>query len=370
MSNYDVANLTLSMYPNNKIILDDDGNPHVFVYIPKFRLCDVLDTKDESVHPAFIIDGKEVDGVYIAKYLSSNHNEKPYSLPNMDPANSRNFDWFVNNSASLGDGFHEMTLAEHAAVSLWCKKNGFMPKGNNNYGKDLTESVITAVPSPNVNDNGKTARTLTGTGPKSWFHNNDLSGIADLNGNVLEMVGGVRFVFGELQILPNNNGADTENSQSATSSLWKAVNAKTGALMTPENSTSDTITSTYSHTTSLKLAYVSGVWTWTNVLTSDTTTTGAGGNFGTFTADSNVCDAAKLLLRSLQLLPEDGSAAADYDDDGSWIRNDLSECVVYVGGRWYYGGRAGAFYLSADYGRSSADWAVGGRLAYRKKEDQ
>ena len=39
-----------------------------------------------------------------------------------------------------------MTKAEWAAIMLWCKKNGFQPWGNNNYGKDSRETLQQAIP--------------------------------------------------------------------------------------------------------------------------------------------------------------------------------------------------------------------------------
>lgn len=37
--------------------------------------------------------------------------------------------------------FHEITNAEWAAIALWCHKNGTEPKGNNDYGKDASETL-------------------------------------------------------------------------------------------------------------------------------------------------------------------------------------------------------------------------------------
>ena len=64
MANFDIAELALkSICPSNTILYDDKEMPSIMVYIPKFRLCDVLSTTDTSVHPAFRKGGLEVDGV-------------------------------------------------------------------------------------------------------------------------------------------------------------------------------------------------------------------------------------------------------------------------------------------------------------------
>lgn len=100
-------------------------------------------------------------------------------------------------------------------------KNGFLPYGNNNYGKDSRESNYKAIPSylsSSDESSGYYAdRVATGTGPVTWSHNGALDGIYDLNGNVWEWSDGMRLVYGELQILENNNAADSSNSKLASS---------------------------------------------------------------------------------------------------------------------------------------------------------
>ena len=54
--------------PNNDILFDDGGRPSVMVFIPKFRMNQVITNGSDRVHPAFIVNGKERDGFYISKY--------------------------------------------------------------------------------------------------------------------------------------------------------------------------------------------------------------------------------------------------------------------------------------------------------------
>lgn len=56
-----------------------------------------------------------------------------------------------------------MSAMEWGALALWCKKNGWMPWGNNNYGKDTRETMKKGVPAKYESD-GRTATILTGTG--------------------------------------------------------------------------------------------------------------------------------------------------------------------------------------------------------------
>lgn len=65
MSNFDLSSLALaSAFPTNKILTDDKGLPSVMVYIPKFKMSDVIDGAGDSTHPAFIVNGVEKDGIY------------------------------------------------------------------------------------------------------------------------------------------------------------------------------------------------------------------------------------------------------------------------------------------------------------------
>ena len=361
MANYDLTDLAVKMIaPNNHVIVDETDLPSVMVFIPKFKLSDVLDAGDSSTHPAFIVNGTEVPGFYISKYQNCVHSGVAYSLPAQDPANTINFDNSRARCEAKGNGWHLMTAAEWAAIALWCKANGFQPLGNNNYGKDSSESNYRAIPSCPRDSSDRIQRIATGTGPLTWYHDKTLGGIADLNGNVNEWLGGIRFVWGELQILANNDAADPDNPQNATSEKWKAIDAATGNLVTPESKTTDN--SVQASGSTLKLDFVSSKWKW---VTGITGTPGANGcAFGDIQADAGIDTAALLKLRALALYPDSNSQASDYSGDYFYVNNGQSERCVCRGGYWSYGGYAGVFYLNGGYGRSSAGGDFGFRSAY------
>lgn len=362
MANFDLTNLAVQMIaPNNKVIVDEAELPSVMVFIPKFTLNEVLNTTDTSVHPAFKVNGTEIPGFYISKYQNCIHDGRAYSLPAQDPAAVINFDNSRARCEAKGNGWHLTTAAEWAAIALWCKKNGFMPYGNNNYGKDSRESNYRAIPSMARDGSDRVQRVATGTGPLTWYHDKTLGGIADLNGNVNEWLGGIRLVWGELQILPNNDAADPDNPQNNTSLKWKAIRASDGALVDPTSSISDPGQNTTG--TTVKLDWQSNHWVFS-------TNIGAPQSdyksclFGSITADSTISDAAKLLLRALALMPDEGAQAADYEGDYVYWNHNVSERCVYRGGYWLNGPNAGVFYLSGGNDRSYTIAYLGFRSAY------
>ncbi|MBQ9805164.1 MAG: hypothetical protein IJW49_01455 [Clostridia bacterium] len=58
-------------FPKNEVTVDRFGNLSVMVFVPCFRLCDVMNGGAELVHPAFVKDGKVLDGIYVSKYQNS-----------------------------------------------------------------------------------------------------------------------------------------------------------------------------------------------------------------------------------------------------------------------------------------------------------
>ena len=140
-NNFDAATFAVKCaFPNNKLMMDDVDQPSLHVWIPAFRLCDVLSTQSTDIHPAFRVNGKQIAGFWLGKYQSAVYGGRSYSLPAEDPANSRTYDSFAASCVAKGKGWHEVTNAEWAAVALWCHTHGCEPRGNNNYGKDASET--------------------------------------------------------------------------------------------------------------------------------------------------------------------------------------------------------------------------------------
>lgn len=356
---FDVATLALeSVCPGNKFQFDDKGLPSAMVYIPKFKLSEVLTGGSDDYHPMFRINGQIVDGIWISKYQNVVESGRGYSLPGKDPKASITWDTARGYCEAKGTGWHMMTRAEYAGIALWCKQNGFFPKGNNNYGKDTTESNYKAIPATYGagDDAGKIYHVLTGTGPLSWRHNNAPDGICDLNGNVSEWTGGIRTVYGELQLIPYNDSANGSADQSANSSAWRAIDATTGEFITPDGNGTTT--------NSIKVNCNS------NAPQYDTTVTTTSSSFNapitSITCASTISEAAKLVLRTYGLLAEDGAVASDYGDgDRLYFNNEAAERLFYSGGYYNNGANAGVFYSGGSNGsRSSTGTGFGFRAAF------
>lgn len=355
--NFDLMATALkAVCPNNEILLDNAGKPSVMVRIPKMTYAQLGMGESTALFPAFIINGQEVDEIYISKYLNIVQNGRAYSLPGVDPAASMNFDQARSYCEAKGDGWHCMTRMEWGLLMRICEMQGFIPLGNNNYGKHSSEQFYKAIKT--YDDSGKTGRTATGTGPLTWYHDNSPSGIADLVGDVWEWAGGVRTVYGELQIMANNNGADAANSQGTSSTKWMAINADDGSYITPDGSGTTA--------NSVKLDIVSGHIQWSKTITTrNKDSDWPSCSFAAITCDSTISDAAKLVLQCLGMLPYKATDLCAKAGHQCWFRNLDAERAFSSGGNWYVSSSGLASFNGADP-RSTSRTNIGFRAAYAK----
>lgn len=330
-------------YPYNSIITDNAGHPSVMVYIPAFYLDEVIDGASHLPHPAFVVGERVLDGIYISKFQNVVVDGRAYSLPARDPAVRIDFDAASAACAKKGRGFHLMSAAEWGAIALWCQKNGRLPRGNNGEGRDVNEAHTTATVSYCNKDKG-ICRVATGTGPVEWSHNCRADGIYDLNGNVWEWSGGIRLVFGELQIQPDPTAPDA----------WRAIDAATGELVPPDGNGSTP--------NSVKLDFVKGAWQYVSAPITSACDGFRDCAFVDVTAHPSVCQRAKEWLYALACLPTPQTLA--HRAVSMYANNGAPERMAFRGGRWGQGANAGVFKTCFDDPRTYSGDAVGFRSAY------
>ena len=345
MPNFDDLKLSIEALSGGKntVLFDDLGMPSVMVPFPKLKMSDLIAGGSENIHPAFSVDGVEKSVIYVSKYQNIVLNERGYSLPMRDPRASLNFDQAVAYCRNKGKGWSLTPYSLWSAIALWCRKNGTMPRGNNNYGADHAYGHEKGVPT--YYESGKIARCATGSGPNTWNHNWMPDGIADLNGNVWEWCAGIRLMNGEIQIIPYANCMAADASMGASSTLWKAI-AADGTLVEPGSAGT------------LKYNYVSG---HIQLTSGDITPedTWRGDTYQNMTLDSalTVPEIAKALL----IYPDE--PGGDYGGDGHYMNNS-GERLPICGGNWGNASSAGVLGVSLYSPRSSSYTSFGFRSAY------
>ena len=353
MANFDLTAMAVAgCCPGNEVLYDDLGMPSIMVKIPKMTYAQLGMGESTAVHPAFIVNGQEVDAIYISKYQNVVNNNRAYSLGGVSPRTSINFDTAREVCENKGAGWHLMTRMEWGMLVRWCQKNGVMPKGNNNYGKHNTESNYKAIPD-NKDETHYALRTMTGTGPLTWYHDQTPSGIADLCGNVWEWSGGLRTVKGEIQILANNNGADPLNPQSDSSTAWKAIKASDGSLITPNGSGTTS--------GSIKMDWVSNKLTYATSI-SDASRGEHNCTFANIVCGSGIGANAKLLLQNLGIL-QYGDTNELFSTHLVYFNNEQDERLFSSGG-YYFNTSYGLASFLGYYARSYAYGSIGFRAAY------
>lgn len=327
------------------VLYDDKGNPSIMNIIPKLSYKAVGIGASDKALPAFVINGAEKPEIFIGTYAAYVHDGRAYSLPGQVPKVYTNHDQAIAYCRAKGKGWHCVTNPEYAAIALWCKKNGYYPRGNNNYGSDHGYPHETCRPGT-VGSDGRTNLGLTGSGPCSWTHDGTPSGIYGLNGDCWEWAPGLRTVDGEYQILDGNDAALDTADLSANSAQWKAI-LPDGTLVAP--GTAGT----------LKIDIVSGV---PKISTTVKTTTSGDQWPSTPFKDLAVESGITIpdILKALALFPMDNS---DHGGDYYYAKNDGEKCFDR-GGYWGNTADAGVFSLSGYYPRTYSYANIGFRPAY------
>ena len=301
----------------NEVIFDDRGRPDILVVF----------TPDELKLPD-TLKGRKVKEYAISKYPNTMIDGRPYSLPFMPPAVNVNHDEAIRLCEAKGPGWHLITNDEWAALARQSWENDTVPTGNTNGGESHSHPE----------EKGTTykdcyGKTLAGSGPITWNHDRTAEGVADMVGNVWEHVGGVRFLDGQVQIIPNNEAAAGAD-QSPDSKEWTAIYTPDGDPVYYE--------------------------VWDGEIRLQPTAPDVKDYDGVpfcdlhERADMDVPD--KLI--ELGLYPAPGYESEEY----FWLDTNGERCV-FRGGYWNNGADAGVFSLSGADSRSGVSWDIGFRSA-------
>jgi formylglycine-generating enzyme len=347
-SSEDLQLIPHNWMPNNYAIIDKNGKVHQMVEIPR-KNWDVANAfAGATIHPAFTVNAAQ-KRIFIGKYQASMDGAYYVTRANAEVKHSLTFDQELAAAAALNGGastgFHLMTNAEWALVSLLSHAGATMPYGNNNYGRDADDKSISGVfeaGSTAVWGTSGTARTKCGSMGVKSSHNHQESGIFDLNGNVWERVAGLRLNAGEINILENNNAADSSKDMAAGSAEWKAILGADGSLVAP--GTADTVKLAASGTDDYKLVIASGA------------------SFAGMTnpGETQVSAEALEVLEKIGVYPITSSGLG-----GDALYHDLTlERIPFRGGHWSDGANAGVFAMILHYARSDASDGIGFRFAF------
>lgn len=328
------------------VLYTSAGDPSFVNIIPKFDVSTIDASLGSGTHPAFIVNGVEVDQIFVGTYPGSIVNGQLLSLPDRAPAVSVPYNDGISLARAAGPGWHAMTNAEWAAIALLCYSQGHSPRGNTKWGlsSDNISEKGRRVDGMTAGAESGTGLTLTGSGPVGWRHNRDYAGIADLAGNVWEQVTGVRFCGGELQIMTNNNAAMGSTDHSLSSTAWKAVSGVDGSLLIPTGTGTAGTDSWVPTTTNSVRIDISGTGNYTLVYGENTLFTSARNPGAT-----PVAEAALRVLRRLMLFPLAGLVS---DDSLSYSKG--GEVMTLRGGAYSNGTGGGINALLANRGRTSA----------------
>lgn len=300
----------------NEVIFDKSGIPDIMVVF----------TPDELGLPA-TLKGRKVSEYLISKYPNTLIGGVPHSLPFQKPAVDVNFDEAVQLCESKGTGWHLLTNDEWAALARQSWENDTMPTGNTSSGKSHSHPEQTG-----TTYDGGYGKTLTGSGPVAWNHDRTAEGVSDMCGNIWEHVGGIRFLNGQVQVIPDN-GAAAGADQSADSKEWQAIYTADGdpVYFNPRGG------EIFVEPTEAEDKDYDGV-RFTDL-------------------EAKGLDVPDKLIE-LGLYPPAGYESDEY----FWIDNNAERCVAR-GGPWDGGAGAGVFSLSGDNSRSNSNTGLGFRSA-------
>lgn len=156
--------------------------------------------REEDVPEMFRIKGKIVPAILISQYHNTMIKGAPVSLPYQQPKHT-----ISQNDAAIachkkGKGWHLMTNTEFVYLLHEAEELGHIIGGNTNCGKNAKNPEEKGVLYDGY-------RTLTGCDPLSWSHDGTAAGVFGINGNLWDMVTGLRLRSGIIEYIKDNDAA-------------------------------------------------------------------------------------------------------------------------------------------------------------------
>ena len=345
MANFDDLQGAVAVFgANNKVIFDDTGMPSIMYGLPKMKYSDIITGGTDEVLPFWVVDGEEKNTIWVSKFLNIVENDRAYSLAGKLPRAYITFDQALAACRKKGSGWHLNQTGIFGAINLLSQKLGTVPHGNTNYGKDYYHSY-----EKGIQPQGEANRSLTGSGEPTWYHNHDMSGIADICGNLWEWTGGMRLMDGEIQIIPYGNSMKIDCDMSANSTLWKAI-MPDGTLVEPGTAGTLKVDGTSASNLAGRIN--------TSVTVQTTDSNNIGNQFKSLVAADGV-NIPKLLV-AMGLFPEE---SATYGGDYFWARNN-GERLPFRGSAFDISSYSGASALLLNRVRSNSSHSIGFRSAF------
>jgi hypothetical protein len=102
---------------------DDRDIPSYMLRIPRFNVETIDSSLGRGVHPAFMVDGKEVGEIFIGQASATIIDGRAYSIPGEQATRSVNFDEARESCVKKGKGWHLLNNWEYAALVMYLAKN-------------------------------------------------------------------------------------------------------------------------------------------------------------------------------------------------------------------------------------------------------
>ncbi|MGL6583945.1 hypothetical protein ACSZOO_03155 [Aeromonas hydrophila] len=317
------------------VIYDAAGNANVMFVLPRFSYADLGMTADMGTGDVTAFDfgsGSIKSEIFIGAYLASGSGA--VSAPRQDPRASLDHTAARAACSAKGAGWHLMTAHEWAAIALWCMANGYEPIGNTNWGRNHAKTWLIGDRADGLapGDASGTGRTQTGSLGPAATHNNAVSGIADLVGNVWEWQDGFLLMDGRFKLSSFNTQAEAN---------WAFVDAYLDSTST----TGGAPVLSYTVTNRLGTA-------------GDSANSGysASAEWKSMTKSSGYVSLQalrRLLVEPASVLPQ-----------GRIYMRNFGERLPCRGGAWYGGASAGLAALYLDGSRVGASTNIGFRPAF------